>query len=302
MRIIHGLPVGELLQIVAFAGLVALAAEPLSKALAQEATQPSMKEQKQHEFSTVSIRRGEGDGAQQPGTATPDGYRMRNMFLAFPLMTAYVPQTGGASMYADDQVVGMPAWMTGDTDLYDIDAKVDEGDLGDWQNPALQPGMLREMLQSMLRDRLKLAVHRSSKTGPVYALVVAKSGPKFKQTNPNDAHAGSYPFPGGGRIAMETQGDQIKIRYFGITIAQLASMWSGMEGRPVEDRTGLTGKYDVTIQKPAHPVTPGAPNGQGDNADSSVYEQAEQLGLKLESAKGEIETLVIDHVQHPSEN
>ncbi|HEY1577065.1 MAG TPA: TIGR03435 family protein [Terracidiphilus sp.] len=258
--------------------------------------------QKQLEFATVSIRQNNAGGSQQPGAPTPDGYHMRNMFMAFPLMTAYVPQTGGAAMYGDDQVLGMPEWMTSDTEHYDIDAKVEESDLKSWQDPAQQPAMMREMLQSMLAERLKLKVHRSTKTGSVYALIVTKSGPKFKETDASDAHAGSYPFPGGGKISMEMKGDQMIMHYFGITMAQLAGMWSGQEGRPVEDRTGLTRKYDVTIQKTAHPVAPGQPNGAGDSPDESILSEAEQLGLNLESAKGEIETLVIDHVERPSEN
>lgn len=258
--------------------------------------------QKRLEFAAVSIRQNNAGGAQQPGAPSPDGYHMRNMFMAFPLMMAYVPQIGGASMYADDQVVGMPEWMTSDTEHYDIDAKVGEPDLKSWQNPAEQSAMMRQMLQSMLEDRLKLKVHRSTKAGSVYALVIGKNGPKFNESDSKDAHAGSYPFPGGGRIAMETRGDQIIAHYFGITMAQLAGMWSGEEGRPVEDRTGMAGKYDVTIQKTARLVAPGPANSAAENADESVVSQAEQIGLKLESTKGEIETLVIDHVERPSEN
>jgi len=257
---------------------------------------------KRLEFATVSIRRNNAGGPQQPGAPTPDGYRMRNMFMALPLATAYVPQMGRASMYGDDQIVGMPEWMTSDTEHYDIDAKVDEADLKDWLDPAQQPGMMRQMLQSMLEERLKLKVHRSTKTGSVYALVVGKNGPRFKESDASDLHAGSYPFPGGGKISMEMKGDQMIVHYFGITMVQLASMWSGQEGRPVEDRTGLARKYDVTIQKTAHPVTPGQANGPGGAAEESIVSQAEQLGLKLESTKGEIETLVIDHVERPSEN
>lgn len=258
--------------------------------------------QKRLEFAAVSIRRNNSGGAQQPGAPTRDGYQMRNMLMAFPLMTAYVPQIGGASVYGDDQVIGMPAWMVSDTEHYDIEAKVDEADLKNWQDPAKQPAMMREMLQSMLADRLKLKVHRSSKIGSVYQLVEGKTGPKFKETDPKNAQTGSYPLPGGGRIAMEMRGDQTMTHYFGITMAQLAGMWSGQEGRPVEDRTGLTGKYDLTIQKTAQPATTEQPRGAAENANESIQSQAGQIGLKLQSASGEIETLVIDHVERPSEN
>ena len=61
---------------------------------------------------------------------------MKNLFLWYLIRMAYVPQTGGAAFYFVDQLIGMPAWLTGDDDRYDVDAKVDEADLADWQNPA----------------------------------------------------------------------------------------------------------------------------------------------------------------------
>jgi bla regulator protein blaR1 len=262
------------------------------------------REGKPLEFAAVSIRQNKAGGQQQFGAATQDGYSMRNMFLAAPILTAYVPLTGGASSYSDDQLVGIQSWLTSDSDRYDIDAKVDEADLENWQNPALQPAMMRAMLQSMLADRLKLAVHRGTRVGPVYSLVAGKNGPKFKETNSSDPHAGSYPFPGGGRLSMELIGDQMEIHYFGISMAQLATMWSGQEGRPVLDKTGLAGKYDITIQKTAHVATPsaGPPDGSASDSEPSIFSLAEELGLRLEAGKGEVETLVIDHVERPSVN
>jgi len=256
------------------------------------------------EFAVVSIRRNKAGGPQQFGAATPDGYSMRNMFLAAPIVTAYVPQTGGAKFYADSQIVGLQSWLTSDSDHYDIDAKVDDGDIPNWQNPALQPSMLRTMLQSMLADRLKLLVHRDTKIGPVFSLVRGRGGPKFKETDPNDAHPGSYPFPGGGRLSMELRDGEVAMHYFGISMAQLASLWSDQEQRPVQDSTGLTGKYDITVRKPAHSAGPsaGPQNSPTSELDPSIFSLAEDLGLKLEPSKMQIERLVIDHVERPSEN
>jgi bla regulator protein blaR1 len=256
------------------------------------------------EFAAVSIRRNKAGGPQEFGAATPDGYRMRNMFLAAPILMAYVPLTGGASTYSDDQVEGLPQWLESDDDRYDIDAKVDDRDLAKWQNPELQPAMLRLMLQSMLADRLKLVVHRGTKIGPVYSLVVGKNGPNFKETDPGDPHAGSYPFPGGGRISMELSGGQMKIHYFAISVSQLATMWSGQEGRPVQEKTGLIGKYDITIEKTARTAAPAAapPDSPAPDTEPSIFSLAQGLGLKLEPARGQIETLVIDHVERPSQN
>ena len=114
---------------------------------------------KQWKFAVVSIRRDNSGGPQHIGVTTADGYQMKNLFLGYLLLTAYVPQTG-AAFYSANQFIGMPAWLTGDDDHYDVDAKIDEADLADWQNPATQPAMLRSMLQALLEDRLKLVVYR----------------------------------------------------------------------------------------------------------------------------------------------
>jgi uncharacterized protein (TIGR03435 family) len=259
---------------------------------------------KKRAFAAVSIHRNKSGGPQQFGEATADGYSMKNMFLAALIVTAYVPSAGGASSYADDQIIGMPGWLTSDEERYDIEAKVDEADLPNWQSPAMRQTMLRSMLQSMLADRLKLAVHRATMNGSVYRLVIDKSGPKFKESDPSDPHAGSYPFPGGGQISMELHDDQMMTHYFGISIGQLSAMWSGQEGRPVIDATGLTGKYDLNLRKTvqAHPATEGPMVAPPAGAQDSLTALAEQLGLRLEAGKGDIETLVIDHVEHPSEN
>jgi len=275
---------------VVFAGLRSVAA--------QEPARPA--ESKQWKFAVVSVRRNNSGGPQHVGVATADRYQMKNLFLGYLLRMAYVPQSGGAAFYSVDQFIGMPAWLIGDDDHYDVDAKVDEADLADWQNPAKQPAMLRSMLQAMLEDRLKLVVHRSTREAPVYLLVVGKNGPKFKETNPGELHPGARPMPGGGTLSREQNDDQVTVHYFGVSIAQLAPFVLGDAGRPIQDRTGLTGKYDVTIQRPVPlAAQPGPASSDPGPSASSV---AEQLGLKLEPAKGQVELLVIDHVERPSPN
>src|ERR1700727_1463981 len=254
---------------------------------------------KQWKFAVVSIRKDNSGGPQHIGVATADGYQMKNLFLGYLFLMAYVPQTGGGTIYSADQFIGMPAWLTGDDDHYDVDAKVDEADLADWQNPAKQPAMLRSMLQAMLEDRLKLVVHRSTTEAPVYLLVVGKRGPKFKETNPGELHPGTRPMPGGGTLSREEEDDQMTVHYFGVSIAQLAR-WVLGTGRPVVDKTGLTGRYDVTIQRLA--LQPSAQQAGISAADPglSAASIADQLGLKLEPSKGQRETLVVDDVEPPS--
>jgi uncharacterized protein (TIGR03435 family) len=257
---------------------------------------------KQWKFAVVSIRKNDSGGPQHIGVATADGYQMKNLFLGYLILMAYVPQTGGAVAYTPDQIIGMPAWLTGDDDHYDVDAKVDEADLADWQNPAKQPAMVQSMLQAMLEDRLKLVVHRSTKEAPVYLLVIGKNGPKFKEANPAEPHPGARPMPWGGSLSREEEDDRMTIHYFGISMAQLARWVLGDAGRPVEDKTGLPGRYDVTVQRPA--LQPGAQQGGSSAPDlgPTAASIAGQLGLKLEPAKRQVETVVIDHVERPSPN
>jgi bla regulator protein BlaR1 len=253
---------------------------------------------KQWKFAVVSIRKNNSGGSRHIGVTTADGYQMKNLFLGYLLLTAYVPQNGGA-FYSANQFIGMPAWLTSDDDHYDVNAKVDEADLADWQNPASQPAMLRSMLQAMLEDRLKLVVHRSTRQAPVYLLVVGKNGPKFKETNPGELHPGARPMPGGGTLSREQKDDQMTVHYFGISIPQLARWVLGDPDRPVQDKTGLMGKYDFTIEKPV-PEDAGTPEVRP--GEMSAAEIANQLGLKLEPANGQVETVVIDHVERPSPN
>jgi len=255
--------------------------------------------QKQWRFAGGSIRKDIAGGPQHVGAATADGYQMENLFLGYLVLMAYAPETGGTPFYSPDQFIGMPAWLTGDDDHYDVYAKVDEQDLADWQDPAKQPAMLRSMLQAMLAERMKLVVHRSSKESAVYLLEQGKNGANFKPTDPNEIHPGARPMPGGGTLSREEKDDEMTVHYFGISMAQLARFVLGDAGRPVQDRTGLDGRYDVTVVRP---MPQGAGTPQVKPVEMSAAEIAGQLGLKLEPAKGQVETLVIDHVERPTPN
>jgi len=244
-------------------------------------------------FDVVSIRLNKSGGAQKFGP-TPDGYRMTNLFFQMPIVTAYVPQTGGTAHYAPEQIVGLPNWVL--NERYDIDAKVSEADLSDWQNPAKQPSMLQAMLQAMLEDRLKLVVHRGTKKVPVFSLVVGKSGPKFKETNPDEPHPGGVAHPGGGVTIPEIRDGLGGGHCFGCSMPMLAWFLGEPAGRPVRDETGLTGKYDFWYPTPAGIDAPAT------DSRPSVFTVVEGLGLKLVPAKGQVETLVIDRIEKPSEN
>jgi uncharacterized protein (TIGR03435 family) len=251
-------------------------------------------------FEVVSIRQNKsGEAPERYGLAqygpTPDGWRMRNGTLSLAILTANVPQNG-AAIYTGKQVQGEPEWTS--TDRYDIDARISDADRAEWQKPEAQKVMLRAMLQAMLIDRCKLAVHRDLKELAVYSLILSKNGPTFKETIPDQPHPGGTPVPGGGTVVTEDGGHAM--HFYAVSLGSLTPLLSNWIGRPVQNSTGLTGRYDFLLQRPAL----GGESLQADGSDlrPSIPSALENLGLKLESAKGQVETLVIDHVERPSEN
>jgi len=100
---------------------------------------------------------------------------------------------------------------------------------------------------------------------------------------------------------MEVKDGWTTTHYFGISISQLISFGVLPQmGRAIEDRTGLTGKCDMTTVRQVRPHA-GMPE-VGATPETSAADIAGQLGLKLEKAEGPVETLVIDHIERPSEN
>jgi bla regulator protein blaR1 len=212
---------------------------------------------------------------------------------------AYAP-SNDSGVLRGDRILGVPDWLKGER--YDVVAKVDEGDLADWQKPELKQTMLRAMLQTMLAERCKVVVHHENKEMPVYDLVVAKGGPKFKQAETVDATELKQKHQGGGRMTgggMAVQGPN-GTQFYGISMAMLGhTVLSSVAGRPVVDKTGLTGHYDLALPSSALPPQPGASPAD----DESIFTTLpETLGLRLEPAKGQVEMLVIDHVERPTEN
>jgi uncharacterized protein (TIGR03435 family) len=182
-----------------------------------------------------------------------------------------------------------PAIALSDT-YYDVVAKA-EGD----GSPT--KAEFRQMLQALLAERFKFKFHREMKDIPVYALVVGKTGPKFRESIPEALEAA-------GATPVNLHG--VNGRNQNITMSE-ASMESVadfiMNGlfadRPVLDKTGLTGKYNIKLE-----ATPEfRMNNNPQPEDVSLFDAVQQqLGLRLESQKAGIEVLVVDHIEKPSEN
>lgn len=176
----------------------------------------------------------------------------------------------------DFQLEGGPAWLK--QGRFEIQATAD--------HPVTQAEM-REMLQTLLLDRLNLKVHREHKELPVYALVVGKNGPRLTPTENASQYRGVGNFDVGKGIVMG----------HGATMAGFCQILTDNLERPVIDKTGLDGRYDFRIS--AEPESSGDgfhPIGAG------IFTPIQDLGLRLEPQKDQIEMLVIDSADRPSDN
>jgi uncharacterized protein (TIGR03435 family) len=172
------------------------------------------------------------------------------------------------------------------------------------------------MLQVLLEDRFHLKVHQETKERPVYALTVAKNGPKLTQTGSpvlvgavdgtSVEQHGLSAFepvlaPDGSRIGRR------RITFQGSSMEQVADSLTSYSDRPVLDRTGLKGKYDFKIEYDVDSEIVNPNGGILNNlysglTCSGMSSGLQDLGLKCESTKAPVEILVIDHVERPSEN
>ena len=249
-------------------------------------------------FEVVSIRQNITQQRQGPMNLAPapDGFRVEQQPLMNLLLTAYTPKTGGLFL---NNIDNLPDWAK--DSRYDIEARIADADRAAWQDPQNQPAMLQGMLQAMLADRFQLVVHREMKEKSVYELVVAKSGPKFQETKPDEPRPAGQTLPGGGVMARGADG---ATHMYNMSMGLLAALLTSKSDRTVLDKTGLTGHYSIDIHEPAQMAAPSA--GQTgpteDEQRPAVADALKGVGLELKPAKEQVEKLVIDHVEKPSPN
>jgi uncharacterized protein (TIGR03435 family) len=198
-----------------------------------------------------------------------------------------------SSFRVQDSMVFGPGWL--DDTRYDI--------VGKGPDPKASNPEVWEMMRSLLADRFKLKYHLESREFAIYALTVAKSGPKLKKGDD-------------GRCAEEikagkTCGDIIFPR-FGVGIynmpigALIGGLGRVLQDRPIVDKTGLTGKYDVTVTWMPDGTKPedleSIPKEQRPEDVSLFQAMEKQAGLKLEATKGPVQVVVVDSIAKPSGN
>jgi uncharacterized protein (TIGR03435 family) len=181
----------------------------------------------------------------------------------------------------DSQVVGGPKWAG--SDRFDITGRAN-GPAGERE--------LYAMLQSLLADRFKLAIHRETRTAQGYALVVAKGGIKMQKSESTESNSR------GGRGRIDAQG---------FSMHQFAERLTRVMRAPVEDATETPGGFNFSLiwtpdDASAKPLATDRPAVDDSSAPSIFTALQEQLGLKLESRKVTMEVVLIDRAEKPGEN
>jgi uncharacterized protein (TIGR03435 family) len=191
----------------------------------------------------------------------------------------------------EDRIAGGPRWL--DTDKFVVEGKA-TGPLPPWPE---SNDMVSQMLQSMLENRFRFRGHREDRETSVYDLVIANGGMKIQPS----ASAASPLF------SVDREKGVIRSR--GVTIQYLANNLLSVLGRPVIDKTGLSGNYEYTmmfspIPRPASAYDSGVSGTEAESSDRrSIFSVLQdQLGLRLEAVHGTVQIMAVDSIGKPGDN
>ncbi len=267
-------------------------------------------------FDVASIKpntRCDNVDGRSGGRTTPGRMALVCADLRDLILTAYGIYGNGANPASGSfrmQVVGGPAWM--DSERFDIVAQP-AGNLP-------RSEMFGPMLQSLLEDRFKLKVHPETREGRVYLLTIAKNGPRLDPTKDGTCIIADVNHPPEARqtptrvCGNPSIGPDGTFNIYGATMSNLCSQLGIAMDREVIDKTGLSGRFDIHLQASPADLNPKFLAGRSvDQTDQAATDDSaagpsiftalqQQLGLKLESAKGPMRVIVVDHIEQPSEN
>ena len=241
-------------------------------------------------YDVVSIKPNHTDAPSGSVRNTEDGVQAQNMPLSLFVEAGF----------HHDQVLNAPAWLT--SERYDVQFKVTPADVLAYKSAPYAE--TQSMIHAVLEDRLHLKDHIETRDLPIYNLVLAKTGTKLNPATPADTYAnGLKTFDNAatvGRGLFLRAGPAPGERHFfgqGAYLSELVQQMSYMQdiGRLVVDKTGLATPYDFTLDWFVSTAT----DATGPSLFTALQEQ---LGLRLEPAKGPVEVLVIDHIERPSAN
>jgi uncharacterized protein (TIGR03435 family) len=269
-------------------------------------------------FEVASIRLDTScDNGGGPGGISPGRVGLKCVTLRALIRTAYGAFVGTTPSSRRTEVVGGPNWL--DTDRYDVSAKAGDS--------ATTAQMMGPMLQGLLEDRFGVKVHKEPRPTPVYALTVAKSNLRLQPSRegncapmdlnnlPSSNLRSDRPvtsFCGSG--GLKVNGTRSVADWYGVTMEELAGRALSLYvDRPVIDKTGLTGRFDIhleflrdrsaSVSTYLNGETADNPSASADEAIPSIFiALEEQLGLKLSADRTLLDVIVIDRAEKPSEN
>ena len=260
-------------------------------------------------FDVASVKPSSPDSRGQSMMMSQGKFATENEPLMGLIKFAY-------NLKSDDQLFGAPGWVG--SKGFDIDAKEDAAfvEAAKTLPPEQRIAQIRLMVQALLLERFHLQVICETRELPVYALVVAKGGPKMTATPAPDLSRTSAAPPAPGDAPVRRRGSGVRMSGRGdltgmaATMDVLTSVLSNQPetaGRLVLDKTGLAGNYDWTLkwtpEKSASMASGGSGSAPADEAEPSFFTAIqEQLGLKLESQKGPVPVVVIGHIELPDAN
>ena len=281
--------------VIAVAGLLALAVY----GLAQSAAPPR--------FAVATIKRDPTTETLSLAAPMGVGFRPGGRLVAGNAPVAMLIQR--AYSVQGFQVVGGPSWIN--TDGYDIEAKPEV---------STDQKQMWLMLQTLLADRFKLAMHRETRDLPVYDLQTLKGGPKLPAPdggNCSEVMTGP-PAPGQPRLAppcgpgLVKSGTALAMDGISVSMPAFVKQLSLILGKEVIDKTGVTRRFSLHLEFAMDDALAGIPNPVGPDASGQPLDPAarpsirtalqEQLGLKLQASTGPVDVFVIDHVARPTEN
>lgn len=205
-------------------------------------------------------------------------------------------------------IEGAPGWIN--SERYYIDAKAD--------GPLTQEMMRGPLMRTLLEDRFKLKIRRETRQGPVYELIVAQGGPKLEPVeNGRCTQIENFDWrklAPGQNAPLLCNGAMVqngKLVFLAMSVADFCQnlMWNALD-RPVIDKTGIAGKFNFRLEFAPDETTPFFRSGSVDPVAApsepvgpSIFTALQQqLGLKLQPGRGPIESIIIDHIERPSEN
>lgn len=259
------------------------------------------------EFEVASVRVSKESTAEPLVRIAPGRFNVENMPLRRLIFVAY--------RLRDFQISSGPSWIN--SQRYNIEAETNGHDGSD---------TMLLMLEGLLEDRFHLRYHHETRSGPVYLLTTAKRGSKMQAAScvpfdPNNllkqsqlsAQERNRQCGGISRSAGALDGNGMSMEdAAGPAFQSLAGQLSLVLDRPVINRTGLTGRFDVHLRwngdqamigSPSNADDPISPPNPTDQTGPSIFTAVqEQLGLKLDAGKSPVDNFVIDHVEKPNEN